>query len=110
MVGAPTHSPYWLAEDRRTIATAACLVLGVLGTGFGAFAFTKMLQEQGPLFAGMVTYLIPTIALGWSWIDQERVTLLQLTALSGVLAMVALVQYGAAGESADKSAYAQTEA
>ncbi len=74
------------------IALASVIVLGVLGTGFGAFAFTKLLQDHGPLFASMVTYLIPLVALVWGWIDGEKVTTRQFVALLGVLVMVALVQ------------------
>jgi drug/metabolite transporter (DMT)-like permease len=78
------------------LAMISVAALGILGTGFGALVFTKLLQDQGPLFAGMVTYLIPTIALVWAWFDGEAITPKQLGALVGVLSMVAIVQYGAA--------------
>ena len=81
----------------RSLAVFAVLVLGVLGTGCGALGFTKLLQDRGPLFAGMVTYLVPTIALVWGWIDNETVTVQQVTSLVGVLAMVAIVQFGSRG-------------
>ena len=81
----------------RSLAVFAVLALGVLGTGCGALGFTKLLQDRGPLFAGMVTYLIPTIALVWGWIDNEAVTVLQVASLVGVLAMVAIVQFGSRG-------------
>ncbi|HUY93609.1 MAG TPA: hypothetical protein VMV10_33085 [Pirellulales bacterium] len=60
--------------------------------------FNKMVLDQGPLFAGMVTYLVPVGAMVWGWLDEERVTLLQGVALTGIFAMVALVQYGAADQ------------
>ena len=78
----------------RSLAIASVLILGVFGTGWGAYGFTRLLQDKGPLFAGMITYLIPTIALMWSWVDNERITVLQVVALAGVLSMVYVVQAG----------------
>lgn len=79
-----------------SVALVSLITLGVIGTGLGNYMFNKLVLEHGPLFAGMVTYLIPLGALLWGWLDHERVTLLQMAALSGILAMVALVQVGAA--------------
>lgn len=86
------------SSERLPLAIAALAILGVAGTGVGTLIFNKMVLDQGPLFAGMVTYLVPVGALVWGWLDEERVTLLQAFALAGIFAMVALVQYGAAGK------------
>jgi drug/metabolite transporter (DMT)-like permease len=86
----PAPSPS--AEDRWWPAAAALGFLGVVGTGIATYYFNRLILERGPLFAGMATYLIPLGAVLWGWADQEQVTLLQLTALGGILAMVALVQ------------------
>jgi drug/metabolite transporter (DMT)-like permease len=91
--GAATEA---VRTEKLPWAIAAVAVLGPLGTGLSNYWFTRLLQEHGPLFAGMVTYLVPVGAVTWGWIDQERVTPLQLVALAGVFAMVSLVQYGAA--------------
>lgn len=91
------------SRDDLPLAVASILILGVLGTGLATYLFNRLVQEQGPLFAGMTTYLVPIGAVIWGWLDQEQVTPLQLVSLTGILAMVALVQYGAAktvGESA----------
>jgi drug/metabolite transporter (DMT)-like permease len=77
------------------LAVASLLVLGVGSTGIAILAFVHLIQTQGPLFAGMVTYVVPMIALVWGQIDGERLTTRQLVAIGGVLAMVALVQWGA---------------
>jgi drug/metabolite transporter (DMT)-like permease len=52
----------------------------------------RLVQDRGPLFAGMVTYVVPVIALFWGWQTGESITLVQVLAMMGVLAMVALVQ------------------
>jgi len=50
--------------------------------------------ERGPLFAGMITYVVPMLALTWGRFDHETITTRQMAAIAGVLAMVALVQFG----------------
>lgn len=72
-------------------------VLAVLSTGVATLMFLQMVKNQGPLFAGMVTYVIPLVALSWGQFDGELLTTLQVAAITGVLAMVTLVQWRAAG-------------
>lgn len=67
--------------------------LGVIGTGLATVMFYRMIQTHGPLYAGMVTYVIPLGALAWGWFDDEKVTTIQLIALTGVLIAVAMVQW-----------------
>lgn len=80
-----TERPVWQAA----LALAA---LGPLCTGLAIFMFYHLIQRKGPLYAGMVTYIIPLGALAWGWVDDERITVVQVIALIGVLAMTALVQ------------------
>jgi drug/metabolite transporter (DMT)-like permease len=70
------------------------LVLGVVSTGLSTVAFFYMVLERGPLFAGMTTYVVPLLAIGWGMFDHERISGQQLAAMAGVLVMVALVQSG----------------
>jgi drug/metabolite transporter (DMT)-like permease len=77
-------------------AITSLVILATLGTGMAMLMFNYLVVHEGPLFAGMVTYIVPLGAVTWSWLDHGRVTTLQVAALAGVLAMVALVQYGAA--------------
>lgn len=74
------------------IAAASVAVLGLLGTGLATVMFYRLIQRRGPLFAGMVTYVVPLGAVGWGWLDAERVTLLQLLGLGAVLSLVVMVQ------------------
>jgi drug/metabolite transporter (DMT)-like permease len=79
------------------LAIGSMVLLAVLSTGVATLMFLRMVKYQGPLFAGMVTYVIPLVALAWGQYDSERLTTLQVAAIMGVLAMVALVQWRAAG-------------
>ncbi|MBX3424154.1 MAG: DMT family transporter [Pirellulales bacterium] len=85
------------AEPRDwPLAIGSLVLLGVVSTGAAILLFIWLVKTQGPLFAGMVTYVVPMLALVWGQVDDERLTPLQIAAVSGVLAMVALVQWGAA--------------
>lgn len=92
------HTPLPDANGSTNYRTAlvAVLWLGVMGTGLTNWLFVRLVQDQGPLFAGMVTYVVPLVGLFWGAIDSQEITGLQITVIAGVLAMVALVQYGAA--------------
>lgn len=78
------------------MAVASLATLGATSTGLAVLAFVHLVYTQGPLFAGMATYVVPMIALVWGQWDHERLTSLQLAAIAGVLAMVGLVQWNAA--------------
>ena len=86
----PSHWP---------IALFSVAFLSFIGTGIAILLFMNLIKNQGPLFAGMVTYVVPVLALFWGQFDSERLTSMQLIAITGVLAMVALVQWGAASQS-----------
>lgn len=77
-------------------AVTAAATLGLLGTGLSTYLFTRLVQSHGPLFAGMVTNVVPIGALMWGWADGETVTTLQIVALFGLIAMVSLVQFNRA--------------
>ncbi|MEO0514225.1 MAG: EamA family transporter [Planctomycetota bacterium] len=76
-------------------AVGAVLVLGVMGTGVATVLFYRLVQERGPLFAGMVTYVVPVEALLLGAMDGEAVTRGQVVALAVILGCVALVQWPA---------------
>ncbi len=89
-----------VAEGVKPVSVAefweALLVLawlGTIGTGLATVMFYRLIQTHGPLYAGMVTYVIPLGALAWGWFDDETVTATQLLALLGVFAAVAMVQW-----------------
>ena len=74
-------------------ALGALAILGVICTGIATFLFFKLIHHRGPLFAGMVAYIIPCLAIIIGWLDHEQINTGQLAAIFGVFAMVGLVQY-----------------
>ena len=89
-LGGPAEPHGW------PLALASIALLAMLSTGLAILLFIQLVKHQGPLFAAMVTYVIPLVALLWGQYDSERLTTLQIAAMAGTLAMVALVQWGAA--------------
>lgn len=74
-------------------AMTGLMVLGILGTGLAMFWFNRLVQDHGPLFAGMTTNLVPIGAVIWGWADAEDISQRQLVALAGILMAVACVQF-----------------
>ena len=83
-------------SDDQTLAVGSLVFLAVVGTGISTFLFNRLIQHHGPLFAAMVTNLVPIGALLWGWADHEQVTPMQIGALAGLVSMVTVVQIGAA--------------
>jgi drug/metabolite transporter (DMT)-like permease len=71
---------------------AAMAVLAVLCTGIAGCMFFVLVRERGPLYAGLIAYPIPCVALLWGLADGEKVTWVQAVAVASVLLMVALAQ------------------
>lgn len=76
------------------VAIFYLFLLGVVASGLSTLVFVWLVLKQGPLFAGMTTYVVPVIALLWGTFDHETISPRQMVAIAGVLAMVALVQSG----------------
>ncbi len=71
-------------------ATAASCFLGVLGTAFASVIFYVLMRRGGLVFASLVTYGIPFVALGWGWAYGESVTVAQVICLLIILSGVYL--------------------
>ena len=80
-------------NDHFASATTYLVLLGIFGTGIPVIFFYYLINKRGPLFAGMVTYIIPIGALIWGAVDGEEITALQIFVMAGLLGMVALVQW-----------------
>ncbi|MFZ6024248.1 MAG: DMT family transporter [Bacteroidota bacterium] len=72
-------------------ATGASFILGVLGTAFASIIFYMLVKRAGTLFASMVTYGIPFVAVFWGLLYGEQITLLQVGCLGVILCGVYLV-------------------
>jgi len=59
-------------------STLFIVILGVIGTGVANIIFFKLIQISSPVFATSVTYLIPVVAFGWGFLDNESLTTIQI--------------------------------
>jgi drug/metabolite transporter (DMT)-like permease len=73
------------------LATLASCVLGVMGTAVASIIFYMLVKRAGALFATMVTYGIPFVAVMWGVYYGEEITVLQVSCLGIILAGVYMV-------------------
>lgn len=66
-------------------AVLAVSALGVVGSAIATALFYVLVQKAGGLFASLVTYGIPFIALAWGFFDHETITWIQVISLGIIL-------------------------
>lgn len=64
------------------------VLLGIGGSAIATWLFYSLVQRAGGLFASLVTYGIPFVALFWGFLDGENITLISLGCLFLILAGV----------------------
>jgi drug/metabolite transporter (DMT)-like permease len=69
-------------------STGAAAILGVIGTALASIIFYVLVKKAGGIFASMVTYGIPFVAIFWGIIYKEAVTWKQVLCLLIILAGV----------------------
>lgn len=78
-------------NSQTLLSAGASSLLGILGTAIATILFYKLVKIAGTLFASLVTYAIPFIAVLWGIAAGETITLLQLGCLAIILAGVYIV-------------------
>jgi len=79
-----------LLNGSLTKGTIAGVVLGIVSTCLASVIFYTLMKKAGPVFASMVTYGIPLVALGWGFVAGETITGLQVAGMAVILAGVRL--------------------
>lgn len=69
---------------------AAAALLGVVGSAIATALFYVLIKRAGGLFASMVTYGIPVVAIFWGFLAHENITGLQIGCLGIILGGVYL--------------------
>ena len=77
-------------NDDVLLAVINSVMLGVAGTAIATALFYVLVKKAGGLFASLVTYGIPFIAVAWGFIFGENITLLQIVCLGIILCGVYL--------------------
>lgn len=69
-------------------SVGATAVLGIIGSAFATVLYYGLIKRAGGLFASLVTYGIPVVAIGWGIAFDETVTIIQVGCLGLILAGV----------------------
>lgn len=80
-----------LLQNGFPVSVSAGFVLGALGTALASVWFYGLVKNAGAVFASLVTYGIPFIAVLWGLIFGEKVTALEIGCLLIILAGVYMV-------------------
>lgn len=68
----------------------ASVLLGVIASAVATVLFYMLVKKAGGLFASLVTYGIPFIAIGWGFVFGENITAIQIGCLGIILSGVYL--------------------
>ncbi len=74
-----------LLQESYLISTGASAILGIFGTAIASVLFYMLVKRAGALFASMVTYAIPFVAIGWGIWNGELVNSIQIFCLAIIL-------------------------
>ncbi len=74
-----------LAQSKYAISTLSSAVLGVFGTAVASVMFYMLVKRAGGLFASLVTYGIPFVAIAWGVFYDEQINFIHVIALSIIL-------------------------
>ena len=85
------HVPYYIINEANyRMPLLAGVVLGVMGSAVATVLFYMLIKRAGGVFASLVTYGIPVVAILWGFWYNEDVTLIQVGCLALILAGVYL--------------------
>jgi drug/metabolite transporter (DMT)-like permease len=76
-------------EEARWSIAVACL-LGIVGSAIATAVYYILIQRAGGLFASLVTYAIPIVAMIWGLLANETITAVEIGCLGIILGGVYL--------------------
>lgn len=74
-----------LAQENALVPFFYIILLGIGSNAVGLILFNKLIQRTDALFASMVTYLIPVVAVFWGVFDNELIGWQEWTGLLFIL-------------------------
>lgn len=79
-----------LYDEGARVSIFYAALLGVVGSAIATMLFYALIKRAGGLFASMVTYAIPIVAIFWGVLAGEQVTWIQISCLAIILGGVYL--------------------
>lgn len=80
----------WIENSQSHWPIGAAVLLGIMGSAVATVFFYALIKRAGGLFASLVTYGIPVIAILWGLWAQENITGIQIGCLGLILGGVYL--------------------
>ena len=80
----------WKYDEAARGSILLAVALGVVGSAIATALFYILIQKSGGLFASLVTYAIPVVAIFWGLLDGEDVGVMQIGCLGLILGGVYL--------------------
>ena len=75
-------------DEEAGWSIAVAFLLGVVGSAIATALYYILIQKAGGLFASLVTYAIPIVAIMWGLLVNENITAIQVGCLAMILAGV----------------------
>jgi drug/metabolite transporter (DMT)-like permease len=79
-------------QEGAVLALGYVTILAVFGTVLASIIFFQLVQWTTPVFASMISYLVPAVALSWGAVDGEAITWVHFMGLGLILSGVYLVK------------------
>ncbi|MEL6694675.1 MAG: DMT family transporter [Bacteroidota bacterium] len=79
------------ANQVGMVALEEIIFLGVISNATAILLFAKLVEISSPIFASMVTYLMPIVAVGWGIWDGEVVSIKEIAAMAIIIVSIWLV-------------------
>jgi drug/metabolite transporter (DMT)-like permease len=73
------------SNHQLLIAVGAAAFMGIMGTAFAIILFYTLVKRAGGIFASMVTYGIPFVAITWGYIFGESIGMMKIASLLIIL-------------------------
>jgi drug/metabolite transporter (DMT)-like permease len=89
-------------EEARWSIAVACL-LGIVGSAIATALYYVLIQKAGGLFASLVTYAIPIVAMIWGLLANEHITAIQIFCLVMILIGVYIASLNPSGGGTSQS-------
>jgi drug/metabolite transporter (DMT)-like permease len=92
-------------DNEIMLAVIYSVMLGIVGSAIATALFYVLVKKAGGLFASLVTYGIPFVALAWGFVYGENITILQIACLGIILCGVYLANLPGKKEIAESSEF-----
>ena len=79
-------------QEGAVLALGYVTILAIFGTVLASIIFFQLVQWTTPVFASMISYLVPAVALAWGAVDGEAITWVHFMGLGLILSGVYLVK------------------